>query len=109
MSHVPCRSRCEDHDDQSSLMAATPKPHVVGDDPPIYQARVSAAIAPMHSEPLVASQQVSQQLAGHDIDVMDVEGDWVRGRGEDDYEGWMHTGFLQPRGEALDPASRRVS
>jgi hypothetical protein len=49
----------------------------------------------MHEEPRVASQQVSQQLAGHDVDAMDMEGDWIRARGADGYEGWMHTGFLE--------------
>lgn len=66
------------------------------DDPPLFRARVAAPIAPMHEEPRVASQQVSQQLAGHDLDVMDTEGDWIRARGADGYEGWMHTGFLEP-------------
>lgn len=80
------------------------------DDPPLYQARVAAALAPMHSEPQVASQQVSQQLAGHDVDVVDIDGDWVRGRGDDDYEGWIHTGFLLPRDAPIDRSpSRRVS
>jgi hypothetical protein len=65
------------------------------DDPPLFRARVASPIAPMHSEPRVASQQVSQQVAGHDIDVMDVEGEWFRARGEDGYEGWMHAGFLE--------------
>lgn len=37
---------------------------------------------------------ISQQLSGHDVDVMDEEGDWVRARGADAYEGWMHVGFL---------------
>jgi gamma-D-glutamyl-L-lysine dipeptidyl-peptidase len=64
------------------------------DDPPLYRLRVAAAIAPMHEEPRVASQQVSQQLSGHDVDIMDTDGDWVRARGEDGYEGWMHHGFL---------------
>jgi gamma-D-glutamyl-L-lysine dipeptidyl-peptidase len=58
----------------------------------------------------VASQQVSQQLAGHDIDVMDREGDWVSARGDDGYEGWIHIGFLHPQGTPLDrKASRLVS
>jgi hypothetical protein len=64
------------------------------DDPPLFRARIGAPIAPMHEEPRVASQQVSQQLAGHDVDAMDIEGEWVRARGEDGYEGWIHTGFL---------------
>jgi gamma-D-glutamyl-L-lysine dipeptidyl-peptidase len=64
------------------------------DDEPLFRARIGAALAPMHEEPRVASQQVSQQLAGHDVDAMDMEGDWIRARGADGYEGWMHTGFL---------------
>ncbi len=48
----------------------------------------------MHSEPRIASQMISQQLAGHEIEVVDEEGDWVRARGDDGYEGWMHIGFL---------------
>jgi hypothetical protein len=65
------------------------------DDPPFFRARIAAPIAPMHEEPRVASQQVSQQLAGHDVDAMDREGDWIRARGADGYEGWIHTGFLE--------------
>jgi hypothetical protein len=65
------------------------------DDPPLFRARVASPIAPMHEEPRVASQQVSQQLAGHDVDAMDMEGDWIRARGADGYEGWIHTGFLE--------------
>ena len=80
------------------------------DDPPLFRTRVSAAIAPMHSEPLVASQQVSQQLAGHDLDVMDEEGDWLRCRGADGYEGWIHMGFLCPRSGPLESSNgARVS
>jgi hypothetical protein len=65
------------------------------DDPPLFRARVASPLAPMHEEPRVASQQVSQQLGGHDVDAMDMEGDWVRARGEDGYEGWIHMGFLE--------------
>jgi gamma-D-glutamyl-L-lysine dipeptidyl-peptidase len=73
------------------------------DDPPLFRARVASPVAPMHEEPRVASQQVSQQLAGHDVDAMDTEGDWIRARGTDGYEGWIHTGFLEkpsPAGSA---------
>jgi gamma-D-glutamyl-L-lysine dipeptidyl-peptidase len=78
------------------------------DDPPLFRARVASPIAPMHEEPRVASQQVSQQLAGHDVDVMDVEGDWFRARGVDGYEGWMHTGFLERPPENAE-ATRLIS
>jgi hypothetical protein len=63
-------------------------------DAPLYQARIRSAVAPMHCEPRIASQMVSQQLAGHLVDVVDEEGDWVRARGTDDYEGWVHRGFI---------------
>ena len=82
-------------------------PQSPADDPPLFQARIAAPIAPMHEEPRVASQQVSQQLAGHDVDAMDREGDWIRARGEDGYEGWIHTGFLEK--PHPDASSRLVS
>jgi gamma-D-glutamyl-L-lysine dipeptidyl-peptidase len=91
-------------------MADAAEPHSPQDDPPLFRTRVAASLAPMHSEPLVASQQVSQQLAGHDVDAMDVDGDWVRGRGEDGYEGWIHTGFLESREVRVNRAeTRRIS
>src|SRR5438067_11707052 len=91
-------------------MAGSMDEQSAADDPPLFRARIAASLAPMHSEPLVASQQVSQQLAGHDVDAMDVDGDWVLGRGEDGYDGWIHTGFLEPRGTPLDGVgARRLS
>lgn len=48
----------------------------------------------MHAEPRIASQMISQQLAGHRVEIVDEEGDWLRARGADAYEGWMHLGFL---------------
>src|SRR3954462_6629025 len=110
MPCVPDGARREDRDGKSALIvtATTTDPTLA--DPPLFRARVAAALAPMHSEPLVASQQVSQQLAGHDIDVMDIDGDWIRARGEDDYEGWIHKGFLQPRDRPINAdVDRRMS
>jgi hypothetical protein len=72
--------------------------------PALYTLTVRTPIAPMHAEPRIASQMVSQQIAGHRVDVTDEEGDWVRALGEDGYEGWMHTGFLSP---LADDASSR--
>ncbi len=60
----------------------------------LYVATIRSPIAPMHCEPGIASQMVSQQLAGHRVDVLDEEGDWARARGADGYEGWIHSGFL---------------
>jgi hypothetical protein len=62
--------------------------------PVLYAATVRSPVAPMHGEPGIASPMISQQVAGHRVDVLDEEGDWVRARGEDGYEGWMHVGFL---------------
>ena len=62
--------------------------------PVLFDATVRSPVAPMHSEPRVASQMISQQLAGHRVEVLDEEGDWVRARGADGYEGWMHVGFV---------------
>jgi cell wall-associated NlpC family hydrolase len=64
------------------------------DAAPLFSATVCTAVAPMHGEPKVASQMVSQQLAGHHVDVVDEDGEWLRARGDDGYEGWMHRGFL---------------
>lgn len=60
------------------------------------RARVRSAIAPMYLEPRVRSTQVSQRLCGHEVDVLDEQDDWYRVRGADEYEGWMHWGFLSP-------------
>jgi hypothetical protein len=61
----------------------------------LYRATVRTPIAPMHGEPRIASQMISQQIAGHVVEILDEEGDdWVRARGGDGYDGWMHIGFL---------------
>jgi len=71
-----------------------PSHRVDADAPILYEATVRSPIAPMHSEPRIASQMISQQLAGHRVDVLEAEGDWCRARGADGYDGWMHRGFL---------------
>jgi cell wall-associated NlpC family hydrolase len=83
---------------------ATEMHTVDADAPVLYVATVRTPIAPMHSEPRVASQMISQQIAGHRVDVLDEEGDWMRARGADGYDGWMHTGFLA---RAPQPTARR--
>src|SRR5437763_474296 len=70
----------------------------------LYQSTVRTPVAPMHSEPSIASQMISQQVGGHSLDVIDEEGDWVCVRGEDGYEGWMHQGFLA---RAPHPSARQ--
>jgi len=84
-------------------MATETQPSV---SPPVvlYGATVRTAIAPMHSEPSVATQMISQQLAGHRVEVIDEEGDWVCVTGEDAYNGWIHLGFLA---RAPHPSARQ--
>lgn len=59
-----------------------------------WRAVVRSAIAPLLAEPRASASQVSQRLAGHLVTALEVSGNWVRVRGEDGYEGWVHTGYL---------------
>ena len=70
---------------------------------------VVAAVAPMLAEPHVSSGQVSQQLAGHVVSIVEDQGDWQLVRGRDDYEGWMHRGYLDRSAPAGEEGSGRVS
>jgi gamma-D-glutamyl-L-lysine dipeptidyl-peptidase len=71
---------------------------------------VRAAIAPLHAEARVSSAQISQRLAGHAVTVLFTEGDWMRVRGEDEYEGWMHRGYADlPAEPAASSDERRLS
>lgn len=70
---------------------------------------VRASIAPMHTESRVSSPQTSQRLAGHTVEVLEVAGDWLRVRGEDGYDGWMHRGYVAGGGdEKPSEAARRT-
>jgi cell wall-associated NlpC family hydrolase len=75
----------------------------------LYSAIVRAPVAPMHGEPRISSPMVSQQLAGHRVDAFAEEGEWVRARGADAYEGWMHTGFLAKAPATTARQSRRIT
>lgn len=71
---------------------------------------VYASIAPLHGEPRVSSPQVSQRLAGHRLQVLDQRDDWLRVRGDDGYEGWVHRGYLRdPSDTRAAPAKRLLS
>jgi hypothetical protein len=72
-------------------------------------ATVRASIAPMHAEPRVSSVQISQRLAGHPVDVLHADGDWMLVRGADGYEGWMHRGYLDLTLQSVAPDERRLS
>ena len=62
----------------------------------------------MLAEPHVAAGQVSQQLAGHCVEIVEDQGDWLLVRGEDGYEGWMHRGYVVEQRDG-SPAERRMS
>lgn len=84
--------------------------HTVDADAPVlYVATVRTPVAPMHTEGRIASQMISQQIGGHRVDVLDEDGDWVRARGGDGYDGWMHTGFLARAPQSSARQSRQTS
>jgi hypothetical protein len=55
---------------------------------------VRAAVAPMLREPRISSEQISQRVAGHVVQLLEGTAPWLRVRGEDEYAGWMHEGYL---------------
>jgi gamma-D-glutamyl-L-lysine dipeptidyl-peptidase len=60
------------------------------------RAVVRTPVAPMYAEPDVASAQLSQRVAGHPMELLESRDDWFLARGSDNYEGWIHRGFLAP-------------
>ena len=56
---------------------------------------IRSPIATLFAEPRVASAPISQLLAGRIADVLEERDDWLRIRGPDAYEGWMHRGFIE--------------
>lgn len=55
-----------------------------------------SAVAPLNAEARISSTQVSQSLAGHPLRVLAEEGDWLRVRALDEYEGWINRGYTAP-------------
>jgi cell wall-associated NlpC family hydrolase len=71
---------------------------------------VGAPVAPLHAEARVSSSQTSQRLRGAPLVVLERQGeggDWLRVRGDDGYEGWMHRGYLAPEPGAPTAARLR--
>jgi hypothetical protein len=58
------------------------------------RAVVCTPVAQLFAEPRVASAQISQLLAGRELELLESRDDWYRVRGPDDYEGWMHRGYI---------------
>lgn len=59
-------------------------------------ARVRAAVAPMMTEARISASLSSQLTSGHVVMLREQRGEWWLVRGEDDYDGWMHRGYLEP-------------
>ncbi len=59
-----------------------------------WRAAVRAAVAPLLAEPSAGAVQLSQRLAGHVVEVIDIHNEWLRVRGADGYEGWVHSGYV---------------
>ena len=57
---------------------------------------VRTPVAPVFAEPRVASAQISQLVAGRCLHLLERRDDWYRIRGPDEYEGWLHRGYLSP-------------
>lgn len=67
---------------------------------------VRTPMAPLFAEPRVASPQISQLVAGRCVELLEQRDDWHRIRGPDEYEGWLHRGYLSP---ATEEGARRTS
>lgn len=59
-----------------------------------HRAAVYTPVAPLFAEPRVASAQISQLVAGRVVELLEQRDDWYRVRGPDEYEGWLHRGYL---------------
>ncbi len=70
--------------------------------------RITSPVAPLLGEPRAAAPLTSQYLNGHGVSVLEQRGDWLRIRGADSYEGWMHIGYLAVADEESD-ADGRIS
>ena len=55
---------------------------------------VLAPVAPLMAEPRVASAMISQYLAGRVLEIIEMRDDWYRVSGPDEYEGWLHRGYV---------------
>jgi hypothetical protein len=65
-----------------------------------------AAIAPMLCEPDIKTTQASQLLHGHIAQVIERRGLWLHVKGADDYDGWVHSGYVGFMPEPAPPAGQ---
>src|SRR5258705_5277512 len=68
-----------------------------------------APLVKVLAEPRVASAQISQLVAGCCVDLLEKRDDWYRVRGPDEYEGWVHQGYLSPAPDTGARQSLRLS
>lgn len=73
------------------------------------QLLVTAPIATLFADPRVASAPISQLLAGRVLDVCEERDDWYRVVGPDQYEGWMHRGYVSRIARQADAKPVSVS
>ena len=59
------------------------------------QRTVRAAVAPVLGEARIASTLTSQLVAGEVVLELERQGDWLRVRCADAYEGWLHRGYVE--------------
>ncbi|HEX5576921.1 MAG TPA: NlpC/P60 family protein [Gemmatimonadaceae bacterium] len=69
--------------------------------------RARTPLAPILKEPRAPATQESQLLFGHAAEVVTAEGAWLRVRGADAYEGWVHKGYVEPA-ENADSSDRTI-
>ncbi len=72
------------------------------------RAAVRTPVAPMFAEARVASAQISQLVAGRIVELIEERDDWYRVCGPDEYEGWLHRGYLVPAPDASHGRRDRV-
>ena len=60
------------------------------------QIAAKTPIAPVLGQPRATATQETQLLYGHCAEVIATEGRWLKVRGADGYEGWVHEGYTGP-------------
>ena len=68
------------------------------------------AVAPLHTQPTVRAEQCTQLVLGETASVVDRQGDWIRVCTHyDDYDGWVHNGYLRVVDDAALTAWRSAA
>jgi gamma-D-glutamyl-L-lysine dipeptidyl-peptidase len=70
-------------------------------------ALVRAGIVPLYTEPAAPATLISQLVLGMRVEILEQRANWRYVRGEDNYTGWLHYGYLQEGVEAWAAAWER--